>query len=439
MSAKSSADPRNPRAAALQVLLTVLRDQRSLDAAIEAHEAALPEARDRALCRALAYGVLRHHRRLGALRDQLLRSPLRRRDQDVALTVELGLLQLLDMEVAPHAAVSETVTLARQTGKPWAGRLVNALLRRFQREQAQCLAAVDSDPAVRHSVPDWLAGCLRADWPADWESLLARQNCRAPMTLRVNRRRARPDQVAAQLAAQGSAAAGQPGAPDALVLEQPLAIGQLPGFAEGAVSVQDVAAQFAAPLLAAQDGDRVLDACAAPGGKAAHILEQADVSLLALDRDASRLEAVGATLERLGLKADCEAADAADVGAWWDGRAFDRILLDAPCSGTGVIRRHPDIKWLRRADDIARLQAGQKRLLAALWPLLAPGGRLVYATCSILAAENEAVVAAFMADRADAHAVMPDLPVGQAVGYGRQILTGDSAVDGFYYACLEKR
>lgn len=244
--------------------------------------------------------------------------------------------------------------------------------------------------------------------------------------------------MAEALAAEGIATKPLTGWADALVLEKPVGLEQLPGFATGELSVQDGSAQLAADVLDAEAGHRVLDACAAPGGKSAQLLERADVRLLALDHDATRLARVTETLDRLGLTADCVVGDAGQPAAWWDGQAFDRILLDAPCSGTGVIRRHPDIKWLRRDSDIAALQAGQQRLLEALWPLLAPGGRLVYATCSVLRAENEAVVEAFMAGHEEARAVPVALPVGQSVGYGHQILTGEAGVDGFYYACLEK-
>jgi len=435
MSATPSADART---AALAVLMEVLQDGRSLDPAIESRERALADPRDRALCRALAYGVLRHHRRLGALRDHCLRSPLRSRDRDVALVVELGLYQLLAMQIPPHAAVSATVAIVQGRGKRWATKLVNAVLRRFQRERSACLAAVDSHPAVAHSVPDWLYARLSTDWPAALDTLLVQQNERAPMTLRVNRRRTEPQAMAEALAAEGIATKPLTGWADALVLEKPVGLEQLPGFATGELSVQDGSAQLAADVLDAEAGHRVLDACAAPGGKSAQLLERADVRLLALDHDATRLARVTETLDRLGLTADCVVGDAGQPAAWWDGQAFDRILLDAPCSGTGVIRRHPDIKWLRRDSDIAALQAGQQRLLEALWPLLAPGGRLVYATCSVLRAENEAVVEAFMAGHEEARAVPVALPVGQSVGYGHQILTGEAGVDGFYYACLEK-
>ncbi len=398
----------------------------------------LTDSRDVGFCRALVYGVLREHRRLAALRDQLLRSPLKKRDQDIAIAIELGLLQLLQLDVKPHAAVSETVTLARSRGKAWAAKLINAVLRRFQREQQALLAAVDEQPGVRWSVPDWLLAQFKQDWPSQWQALLAAQNTRAAMMLRVNQRQTRVADYQAELAAAGIAAAPLPGFADALVLAEAVAIDQLPGFDTGRCSVQDGAAQLAAHLLAPKPAARVLDACAAPGGKSAHLLESSDIELLALDQDAERLEKVAETLSRLQLTAHTQVADAGNPADWWDGRPFDAILLDAPCSGTGVIRRHPDIKWLRRPEDPGKLQAAQKRLLDSLWPLLAQGGRLLYATCSVLWQENEGVVSGFMADHDDAHAMTLTLPVGRRVGYGHQILTGEAGVDGFYYACLEK-
>ena len=436
MPAKPSTDP---RAAALEVLLAVLVRGRSLDRALAEHGPVDSDGRDIGLCRAIAYGVLRQHRRLGAVRDRFLRTRLRGRDQDVAVLLEMGLFQLVAMDVPAHAAVSETVAVARQRGKPWAAKLINAVLRRFQREGDDCLAAVDSDPAQRDSVPDWLLDRLRVDWPAQWPQLLAAQNDRAPMTLRVNRRRISVADYRQRLAAAGVAAELLPGFDDALVLPTPVNVDALPGFNAGDCSVQDAVAQLAAPLLDAADHHRVLDACAAPGGKSAHLLERSRPSLLALDSDAARLQRVSGTLERLGLEGECRAADATAPEQWWDGQPFDRILIDAPCSGSGVIRRHPDIKWLRREADIARLAEEQRRLLEALWPLLSAGGRLVYCTCSIIQAENESVIAGFVSDHTDVEVASPALPVGQPVGCGRQILTGEAGVDGFYYACLEKR
>ena len=421
----------NARAAALECLLAVLGRGQSLDGALASVLPALEDPRDRGFCQALAYGVLREHRRLGALRDQLLRSPLRARDHDIALFIELGLYQLLVMDVPGHAAVSQTVALAHERNKAWAAKLANAVLRRFQREMPTVLAAVDDQPAVRYSLPDWLLKRLQTDWPAQWMDLIAAQNTRAPMTLRRN----------ARATAVPELPPGQPmpGFADALVLDQATGVDSLPAFAQGVISVQDAAAQLAADVLDAQAGESILDACAAPGGKTAHILERADVKMLALDQDAQRLDSVNSNLERLGLKAQTQVGDAGEPTSWWDEQPFDRILLDAPCSGSGVIRRHPDIKWLRRDSDVAELQRGQQRLLKALWPLLKPGGRLVYATCSVLKAENEAVIDAFMAEHTDATALELNLPVGQSVGYGQQILTGESGVDGFYYACLQKR
>ena len=436
MSAKSSTDPRG---AAVEVLLAVLNRGRSLDRALAEHGPRGDDPRDVALCRAIAYGVLRYHRRLGAIRDHFLRSRLKSRDQDMALLLEIGFFQLTEMDIPAHAAVSETVAVARRRGKPWAAKLINAVLRRFQRDSAACLQAVDADPARQASVPDWLLAHLRRDWPDDWQALLAAQNTRAPMTLRVNRRRTSRDAYLERLAAEGIGARALAGFEDALVLDNAVAVSALPGFAAGDCSVQDAVAQWAAPLLAATEGDRVLDACAAPGGKAAHVLEHAQVSLLAADIDAERLQRVEETCARLGLSATVRVADASDPGQWPAQERFDRILIDAPCSGTGVIRRHPDIKWLRREADIAHLAVRQRALLDTLWPRLAPGGRLVYCTCSVLRAENESVIEAFVGDQDDVKVVPPAPPVGRPVGHGHQVLTGEAGVDGFYYACLDKR
>jgi 16S rRNA (cytosine967-C5)-methyltransferase len=277
-----------------------------------------------------------------------------------------------------------------------------------------------------------------ADWPEQTESILAANNAPAPLWLRVNRRRVARADFAAQLAAAGIACTVSDAARDALILETSRDVTALPGYAQGAFSVQDGAAQQAARLLEPRDGQRVLDACAAPGGKSAHILESAAVELTALDSDARRLPRLRENLQRLGLSADVRTGDAADPAGWWDGRPFDRILVDAPCSATGIIRRQPDVKLHRRATDIPVLAGTQARLLDALWPLLRSGGRLVYATCSLLADENARQIDAFLARHADAHAVRPALP-WRAAGAGAQNLPGESGMDGFFYAVLEKR
>lgn len=427
------------RLAAVRATLAVLERGHSLSRALPAALETLDRPGDRALCQQLAYGALRHHRRLDALASRLLSRPLRARDRDVHHTVMLGLHQLDALAVPDHAAVAETVEVARRLGKPWAVKLLNAVLRRFQRERDALIAAVDADPRIRSGFPDWLYDALAQDWPDELDAIAAACTRHPPMTLRVNRRQGGRDAYRAQLVEAGMEALPPPHLADALVLAEPVPVERLPGFAEGRVSVQDGAAQFVADLLAPPAGARVLDACAAPGGKTAHLLERdPSLQMTAVESDPGRAQRLQGTLGRLGLAATVVVADAARPEAWWDGRPYDAILLDAPCSGTGVIRRHPDISWLRRAADIPRLAAVQRALLDALWPLLAPGGRLVYATCSILQAENEAVVASHRARHADAAAAPCGLPIGRSLAQGIQLLPGDNDLDGFYYACLQK-
>jgi 16S rRNA (cytosine967-C5)-methyltransferase len=292
---------------------------------------------------------------------------------------------------------------------------------------------------VRYSHPDWLVTAIRSDWPEAWTDVLAANNRRAPMHLRVNARRSARSDYLHTLAAAGLAAAPIDGCPDGITLDAPQPVQTLPGFAEGQVSVQDGAAQLAADLLDLRAGQRVLDACAAPGNKSAHALERRAVELLSLDIDADRLATLAANLARLGLQAQARVADAAEPSAWWDGRPFDRILLDAPCSGTGVIRRHPDIKWLRRPADVQAAEQRQRRLLRNLWPTLATGGRLVYATCSVLRAEGVDVIGSFLAEQRDAREQAITATWGKPEVYGRRITPDAHGFDGFYYAVLERK
>ena len=318
-----------------------------------------------------------------------------------------------------------------------AAGLVNAVLRNRQRRRAALDAALAAEPVAVHAHPAWLLERLQADWPADWPAIVEASNQQAPMMLRVNLARESRDEALARLATAGIAAAAHAQVASAVVLEHPAEVSALPGFADGRLSVQDGAGQLAAPLLAPEPGDRVLDACCAPGGKTGHLLETAlGLELLALDIDATRLVRVRENLDRLGYDAELLAADAGAPADWWDGRPFERILLDAPCSATGVIRRHPDIKALRQPADIDALAARQRALLDALWPLLAPGGILLYATCSLLRAENETVIAAFLAAHPDAAELVIDADWGLALRHGRQILPGSAGLDGFYYARL---
>jgi 16S rRNA (cytosine967-C5)-methyltransferase len=398
--------------------------------------ATLPDERERAFAQACVYGVLRDYQALQADLSRFLQRPLRERDFDVTATLLCALYQMRQMRVPAHAAVSASVEALREIGKPWACKLANGVLRSAQRAGAPPAA---TDAAAEH--PAWLVNATRDAWPERWVEVLCANNRQAPLCLRVNTLRANRDACLARLADAGIAAHPGRNAPTAITLDAARAVDRLPGFDSGEVSVQDEAAQLAALLLDPQPHERVLDACAAPGGKTAHLIEHAggQLELVALDQAADRLEDVRVNLSRLGLSAELAAVDAAATADWWDGRPFDRILLDAPCSAVGVIRRHPDIRFHRRADDLVTLAATQARLLAALWPLLASGGTLLYVTCSYLPAENDEVIAAFLAATTDALALDIEVEWGRPTAHGRQVLPGEDDMDGFYFALLGKR
>ena len=426
----------NTRLIAARALSRVLQDGQSLTAVLESALKAVESGKDRAFIQALCYGVCRTYHRLDFILSELLDKPLK--DQDVKALALVGLYQLKYMRVKPHAAVSETVLAARK--KPWAKALINALLRSYLREQEKLEQKADNVQNAAVSHPDWLIKQIEQDWPQQAQQILLENNQQPPMALRVNLARISRDSYLQQLSEQGIEAVAVDFCPSAIILDKPVAVDLLPGFAEGLVSVQDTAAQLAAGLLDVQPGHRVLDVCAAPGGKTAHILEHQPQlkELVAVDVDESRLQRVSETLQRLKLPATLVVGDAANPQEWWDDQLFDRILLDAPCSALGVIRRHPDIKLLRRAEDIEPLQALQKNILNAVWPLLAPGGIMLYATCSILKQENEQQIDAFLAEHPDAVELPIDAAWGFAGSHGRQILTGESAMDGFYYARIGK-
>lgn len=427
----------DPRALAALALASVVAGQ-SLRAAFAATTTKLPDARDRALLSSLLHEGARWWLRFDAALESLLERPLREREGDIQALLVLGLVQLEIMGLSDYAAVAATVEATRALRKPAFAGLVNAVLRRWLRERETRRAELDRDVVTRTAHPRWLIDAVGGDWPGQLDSILVANNAPAPLWLRVNRRRVARADFAAQLAAAGIACAAPDYARDALILEASRDVAALPGYAQGFFSVQDGAAQQAAALLGLRAGQRVLDACAAPGGKSAHILESADVELTALDADARRLPRLHENLQRLGLAADVRAGDAADPAGWWDGKSFDRILLDAPCSATGIIRRQPDVKLHRRAADIPALAMTQARLLDALWPLLGRGGRLVYATCSLLADENARQIDAFLDRQAGARAVATPLR-WRAAGVGVQNLPGESGMDGFFYAVLEKR
>ncbi|WP_312405018.1 16S rRNA (cytosine(967)-C(5))-methyltransferase RsmB [Pseudomonas rhodesiae] len=429
----------NPRLAAAKALAAVLNGKASLNSSLPTQLDKV-EDRDRGFTQDLAFGTARWQPRLSALAAKLLQKPFKAADADVEALLLVGLYQLLYTRVPAHAAIGETVGCADKLKKPWAKALLNAVLRRAQRESEALLAELEHDPVVRTAHPRWLQKSLKAFWPQQWEAICAANNAHPPMILRVNRRHHQRDAYLTLLSDAGLSATPCAYSVDGIVLEAATDVRSLPGFAEGWISVQDEAAQLAADLLDLAPGQRVLDACCAPGGKTCHILEvEKDLAqVVAVDLEAKRLVRVRENLARLGLSAELIAADGRDTATWWDGKPFQRILLDAPCSATGVIRRHPDIKLTRQADDIAALAALQGELLDALWPTLEVGGILLYATCSTLPTENTEVIEAFLARTSGARELDLATAAGIKQPHGRQLLAQEGGHDGFYYAKLIK-
>lgn len=428
----------NSRSQSATVIAGVLRDGQSLTAALDNQLARIAQQSERAFVQALCYGVIRHYFRLDGLLTALLPKPLKTKDSDIKALLLMGLYQLDHMRVKPHAAVSETVAAVGH--KTWARSLINAVLRRYQRERATLQTAIDHNPQALLNHPQWLIDRLERDWPANASNIMYANDQQPPLYLRVNLRKTTRAAYLTLLHEHEINACAVKTCDTAIELNLPIPVEQLPGFDQGLISVQDAAAQQAATLMELAPGQHVLDLCAAPGGKTAAMLEREPrlASMLAVDIDNVRLQRVHDNLERLGLTAETLVADAGTIESWSNNRRFDRILLDAPCSGLGVIRRHPDIKLLRRVDDITALTTTQARILDAAWTLLKPGGLLLYATCSIAKAENEYQIGEFLQRTPDAVEVALDCDWGQARPHGRQILTGDGNMDGFYYAKLHK-
>ena len=429
----------NPRLAAAKALTAVLNGKASLNSSLPLQLDKV-EARDRGLTQDLAFGTARWQPRLSALANKLLQKPFKAADADVEALLLVGLYQLLYTRSPAHAAIGETVGCADKLKKPWAKALLNAVLRNAQRESEALLTELEHDPVVRTAHPRWLQKSLKAFWPQQWEAICAANNAHPPMILRVNRRHKTRDAYLQLLVESGIEAQPCVFSQDGIVLAEPCDVRNLPGFAEGWISVQDEAAQLAADLLDLAPGQRVLDACCAPGGKTCHILEVEPelAGVVAVDLEAKRLVRVRENLERLGLSAELIAADGRDTATWWDGKPFQRILLDAPCSATGVIRRHPDIKLTRQPDDIAALATLQGELLDAMWPTLEVGGILLYATCSTLPTENTEVIEAFLARTPGARELDIAGQFGIKQPHGRQLLAQEGGHDGFYYAKLIK-
>ena len=438
------------RAKAAKIVAEVAERGRSLDALLTSE--GTENKQERGLLRSLCYDSIRWYIRLDALLARLLSRPNQTLEPEIRALTIVGLCQLIYTDIPAHAAVAESVAATRLLKQPRASGLVNAILRRCQREHAQLLPKIDRDLAVRTAHPRWLVEKLRKDWGDQANDILDANNQRPPFWIRVNRLRVTPANYRDQLQAKQIGVTTAMFDDTALLLDRAMDVSELPGFDEGLVSVQDGAAQLAGHLLDPQPGERILDACAAPGGKTGHVLElQPELaSLTAVDVSPERLVRVTQNLQRLKLSAQVLAADAAEPANWWDGKPFDHILLDVPCSATGVIRRHPDIKLLRRSDDIAPLAKRQSQLLRALWPLLQPGGRLLYASCSALQTETSDVIADFLRDEPRARDATGErlqaLPTfaGErhagtgAAAHGLRIAAGSAGMDGFYYAVLEK-
>ena len=398
----------------------------SLDKAMREHAEWQPA--QRAALQDMSYGTLRFYGQLHALLGLLLHKPLS--DQRTHFLLLVALYQLQYGRSAQHAVVDQAVH-ATQALNPKIGGLVNAILRNFLRSRPTLLEQAAQDAEGRYNHPQWWIEELRAQYGSQSTAILEAGNRHPPMTLRVNRQLCSTLDYQVLLEKQGMAARRIE--PDALQLDKPVAVDRLPGFYKGLVSVQDAGAQYAAHLLDARDGIRVLDACAAPGGKTAHILEMASVQMVAVDKDIKRLERVSQNLQRLGLDAQLFTGDASRPEIWWDGKPFDRILADVPCSASGVARRHPDIKWLRRESDIASFATQQLDILQALWRLLAQDGKLLYVTCSVFRQENDQVISAFLSQRTDARQLPTELP-----GSRNGQLLPDDKHDGFFYALLQK-
>ena len=446
MSRKNPANTRgnheDPRTLAARILTRVVKDGSSLDRLIPDMTYTLLSDRDKAFTRELCYGVLRWYPRLVFILEILLDKPFKKKDLDIRSAMLCGLYQLEYLRTPAHAAVSSSVEVAKGLNKSWAGPAINAVLRRYQREHLDLNRRADENEPAYFAHPEWLICALRDDWPEHWQGILRSNNERPTMQLRVNLSLVSREEYLNELNRAEIAAAASTLHPAGIELAGPVAVESLPGFNEGKVSVQDYGAQLAAPLLDLHPGHAVLDACAAPGGKSAHIFEiRPDLQrLTALDLSRQRIHLLNATKTRLNTAMDVIQGDARQPESWWDGMPYDRILLDVPCSATGVIRRHPDIKILRRPADIAGFTVTQQQLLDSMWPLLKSKGRLVYATCSLLIRENDQQLEIFTRKHADARVtpIEPEQEWGIATKSGRQTVPGYDNTDGFYYAILEK-
>ncbi len=428
-----------PRTIATDLVTQVCRDHRSLSSILTTTLERL-EPQQRALAQELSFGTLRWYHQLDFLLSRLIKKPIKAKDTDIKSLLLVGLYQLVHTKIPEHAAISETVESSEHLGKGWAKGLINAVLRHYLREQAALIRQMEAEPCAALSHPPWLCGMIKKSWPQQWQSILNQNNQRPPMTLRINQQTIDPPLFKQHLSANSITFTESQWNINAVTLDQPMSVDAIPGFSEGHLSVQDGAAQIAATLLNPQPDEHILDLCAAPGGKTTHLLEmEPTIKLTAVDNDPKRLERVGQNLNRLHLSANVICGDATQPDTWWDKQPFDRVLLDAPCSATGVIRRHPDIKLLRNYDDIQRLVPIQKQILDSTWMMLKTEGLLLYATCSILPQENSEQIRQFLESHSDAELLPLNVTWGINTGFGHQRLPGSDGMDGFFYALIRKR
>lgn len=437
---KTKSIPRQARTVASQILSKVFAKQQTLSTFIPADLETMADPRERALAQAICFGVLRHYESLNFILNTLLDKKLKKKDSDIKALILIGLYQLDYMRIPAHAAVSATVESCIELKKHWAKNLINAILRRYQREHDKFIGLIINKPSIKYEHPEWLLNTIKNDYPKDWETIINGNNLSPPMSLRVNVRNTNRDDYLMKLKASGIGAQMSAFNENGIVLQTPVNVESLPDFSAGHASVQDLAAQFSIPLLQPQTGERILDACSAPGGKLAHLLESIPTlkEAVAIEIEPHRFTKLESTLKRLQLNATLIQNDASRPDRWWDNKLFDRILLDAPCSATGVIRRHPDIKFLRTAKSVQDITAIQTKILNALWPLLKKGGKLLYITCSVLKVENDEQIAALISKHHDAKTLPIKATWGKTMKYGRQILPGENAMDGFYYAQIHK-
>ena len=437
----------NTRAVAAKIIAQIMNNHGSLSTLFGSDEMQGLSAVDKAFTKELCFGVMRHFYQLENIAGQLLKKPMRNKDYDILALLLIGCYQILQMRTADHAAVSETVEATKILKKKWATGLINGSLRNLLRNTSKIVSKANNSAESRYNFPEWLMESLQKSWPQQWESIIEASNQRAPMVLRINQRLTSTDEYSQLLTNAEIEFSKHSAAQDSLVLTKAIPVNSLPGFEDGLVSVQDGAAQLAADVADLKPGLRILDCCAAPGGKACHILEREDVELVAIELEPNRADMIEDNLERLGLGAQVITCDATATDDWWDGEKFDRILLDTPCSGTGVIRRHPDIKVLRTPKEVEQLQQQQLKLLDSMWELVADNGILIYATCSVLPQENSMLIAKWLKTKTDAKHIPIEANWGNQQEFGRQILPGDSinmdnihnGMDGFFYAKICKQ